>query len=71
MVYLENNGTPKGVDLSIKVKQKLEDLGVHVEHTVGRDQDDLFLYDEDMKLIGKFNTEPSAETLLFFLNLRD
>lgn len=69
-VYLENNGSSEHVKKSILIKNTIEDhFGYTVEHIVGREDNDFFLYDENMNELGRFNNIPSIETFEFIIGL--
>ena len=69
-LILEHFGDERHTKIANNVKHMVEHyLGHEVEHTIGRNQDDLELYNEDLKSLGTFNTEPSLETISLMVEL--
>lgn len=70
LFYLQHGGTEKHVRIYNNVKYKIEEyFGHKVQDFIGRNKDDLILYDSEENEVASFNTEPSMGTIEFLMQI--
>lgn len=69
MYYIEHSGTENHTIMANNVKAILNGLGQDVQHLIGRNWDDIIIYNRHMKQMAVFNTQPSLNTLEFLINM--